>query len=629
MLTALRSLAGTWVAKGLFLLLVLSFAAWGIDDVLRNIGRDNAIARVDGVAIEVEEADAAARRELARVARNLGASFQPDATIRRAVANEALEALIQDRLLRAEADRLGLAVPDPAVAAEIRATPGFRGGDGGFSRPVFDAFLRGNGITEAYFVGVVRGDMLRRQLADAVRAGARAPMAMVAPLTAWALETRAAVLVTLAAADQPTPEPPDDATLRRFQANEAGRFSTPELREAEIAVLSADRLMREVQVTDAELEAAYEARRGQFEVPERRNISQVLVADEAAAQAIATAWGAGAATAEITERATAANGQLLDLGMVDRAALPFPELADAAFSLAEGNVSLPVRSPFGWHVLRVAAIAPGESRSLDAVRAELTAAVASEKAADLAFERVNKVEDALAGGATLAEVAERFGLGHALVAVDAQGRDAAGAAVPLPVQDIAREPLLQAIFKAEAGVAPRLAETEAGFVAVSLRQVTPPALRPFESVEAEVRAAWTEAQQRRVAEEKAAALLGATRAGKTLAEAAEAAGLGWRELGAIGRDPRVAIIPRELVGPLFGLKQDETTMVGTAEGFTVAQLREIAVASAETVAARAEALRPQLSEVLAGDFEAQYLAALRARADVRINPRLFDRIAQP
>ena len=71
-----------------------------------------------------------------------------------------------------------------------------------------------------------------------------------------------------------------------------------------------------------------------------------------------------------------------------------------------------MRSPFGWHVLRVTGVEPAQSRPLDAVRDELRAALAQERAADLAFERANQVEDALAGGATLEEAAKRFGLGY-------------------------------------------------------------------------------------------------------------------------------------------------------------------------------------------------------------------------
>ena len=218
-----------------------------------------------------------------------------------------------------------------------------------------------------------------------------------------------------------------------------------------------------------------------------------------------------------------------------------------------------MRSPFGWHVLRVAGVEPGQSRPLEAVRDELRAALAQERAADLAFERANKVEDALAGGATLEEAAQALRPRLRRRPHRRRGQGPDGERVALPVIEAAREPLLRAVFAAEPGAAPRLKETEAGFVAVELREAAPPALRPFETVEAEVRAAFLADARRRAQEERAAALLAATRAGKSLAEAAREAGLGSREVGALaGARARAAppggAVPPELLAPLFELQ---------------------------------------------------------------------------
>ena len=162
MLTALRRLAGTWVAKILFALLVLSFAIWGIEDVVRNFGRETAVATVGGQPIELPEAQNAARREMARIARQLGNRFEPDENIRRAVAASALEQLIAERSLRAEARRIGVAAPAEAVRDSVFAIPGLRGMDGTFSRAVFDGFLRQNELNEAQFLQVVAGDLMRQ-----------------------------------------------------------------------------------------------------------------------------------------------------------------------------------------------------------------------------------------------------------------------------------------------------------------------------------------------------------------------------------------------------------------------------------------------------------------------------------
>lgn len=627
MLTAMRRLAGTWFARLLFLLLVASFAIWGIEDVVRNFGRETAVVRVGDSAIELPEAQAAARREMARIARQLGSRFEPDENIRRAVGATALERLIGERVLRQEAHRVGLVAPPETVRDSIFAIPGLRGPDGSFSRQVFDSFLRANEMSEPQFLQVVADDVLRQQLMGAVRAGAAGPSAMSGPLLAWAFQRRSAEVVRIALATMPEPEAPTEAQLRRYQENNPARFSSPEYREASVLALSPETLANEVSVSDADLEQAYDARRAQFETPERRALQQAVVPNEDAARAIAEAWRGGADLAAIETQARAADGGAADLGLLDRASLPVAAVAAAAFSAEPGAVTDPVRSPFGWHVMKVVRVEPEARRTLDEVRDTLRREVAHDRALDLAYERANRVEDALAGGATLAEVAQRFALSIVSATLDATGHDQANAVVALPVAEAQRTALLRAVFAARQGDAPRMTEMGDAFVAIEIRGVIPPALRPFESVEAEVRAAYLADARRREAEQRAAGLLAAVRGGKTMAEAAGEAGLTVVELNGFSRDPAQAgTLPPELIAPLFEAKVGDATMAETRDGFAVARLIGITPFDPASDAAALGRVRSEIEQSMQEELEGQFAAALRARSNLRINSQLLEQV---
>ena len=627
MLTAMRRLAGTWVAKILFVLLILSFAVWGIEDVVRNLGRETAVAKVGGEPIELPEAQANARRELARIARQLGNRFEPDENIRRAVAAQALEQLIADRALRVEARRQGIAAPTEAVRNSVFAIPGLRGDGGTFSRAVFDNFLRQNELTEQQFLQIVAGDVLRQQLAGAVRSGAASPDALSGPILAWAMERRAAEVVLVQSGAMPEPEAPTEAQLRRYQENNAARFSTPEYREAVVAVLTPEAIASEIEVTDAQLQQAYDARRAQYDLPERRALLQAVLPNEDAARQVAQAWRDGAAFPAIERQASAADGSAADLGLLDRATLPLANVAEAAFAAPAGAITDPVQSPFGWHVIKVDRIEPATIRSLADVRDELRAEVARDRAHDLAYERANRVEDALAGGTPLAEIGQRFGLGVATVTLDAAGRDAGNAVVALPLPEAQRADLLRAIFAARQGDAPRMTEMGDAFVAIELRAVTPPALRPFESVEAALRIAFEADARRRAAEERAAALMAAVRGGKTMSEAAEEAGLTTQRVAAFGRNPQQAgALPPEILAPLFEAQRGEVTMAETRTGFAVAQLTDIIPFNPASDPLGLGRVRTEIEQSMADELEEQFAIALRGRADVRINRALLEQV---
>lgn len=629
MLTALRKFTGTWVAKVLFLLLIGSFAIWGIEDVVRNAGRDSALARVDGQPIPIEEAQAAARREISRITRQLGPSFQGNEEIRKALAAQAVEGLVMDRVLRSEASRMGVVVPDAAVTGAVFAIPQFQGVDGRFSRDVLFNFLRTNELTEQQFLALMRADLARQQIAGAVRGGAIAPATMAEPLTRFMQERRTADVARFPTAAAAQPAAPTEAQLRRFHENNPNLFSTPALREAVVAMLTAEMLASEVPVAEADIAAAYESRRVQFETPERRVLQQALLRDQAAALLISEQWRAGADWAAIEAATTAVQGQASALPETDRAGLPLPSLAAAAFTLAEGAVSPPVQSPFGWHVFRADQITPGQTRPLAEVRDTLRQELALEKALDLAFERATRYEDQLAGGATLEEVARQHRLAFAVVRSDAQGRDVSGAEVTMPVRAVQRAETLRLIFAANAGDAARLNEAVDGFIGIELREIIPPTLKPYEAVEAEVGAAWMMEAQRRAQEEAATLMLTALRAGTVFDVAAAAANATAGRLSLFGREPgRDSPVPAELLAPLFELAAGAATMVATRDGFAVGQVVAIDIPD---LAAEAEALARMRTEVqrsIADDLEAQFQTALRARSTVRVNQTLLESLGR-
>lgn len=631
MITWFRALTQTWIAKVLFILLVLSFGIWGIEDTVRNLWRETAVVRMEGASIEVPEAQTAARRELQRVTRQLGPSFEPEEPLRRAVAMQAVENLISERAQRLEATRIGVSTPDAVVQEYVFSIPNFQTG-GRFNRLILDQWLRQNDMNEAMFLQLVRDDLQRIQLIGAVRTGAMAPSLLTNAMVRFEREQRVAQVAEFPLLEAPEPEPPTEAALARFHANNPDRFSTPAIREATVAVLTAETLADQVEVSDADLAAAYEARHSQFETPERRDLQQALLPTEDAARAIAAAWTANPDFDAIQQAATAAGGGALSLGDLTRADLPIEALAAAVFAAPAGGITAPVQSPFGWHVMRVARITPGVTTPLAEVADRLRREVALERAGDLAFDRANRVEDAIAGGATLEEAARRYAMTVTTVKLDAEGRDAEGLPVVLPVPAAARQEALRSIFTAEMGRAPRLAELRQaeGFMAVELKAITPPALKPLESIADEVRLAFIVDARRRFQEEKAAALLGASRNGASLADAATAQGVQSDRMGPFGRQPVAGTpgltVPPELLPAIFNLRVGEATMVPTRSGFAVAQLLEIIAADPAADPAAVANARTTLMSQSADELEAAYLAALRTRAAPRINQGLMQQV---
>jgi peptidyl-prolyl cis-trans isomerase D len=620
MLTAMRGWLNSWVAKGLFVLLILSFAVWGIGDfVTGRGGAPNAVATVGGREVPLADATEAYRRQLAELQRSFGPQFQPVAPLRQRIAEDAVNRLVTLTAVAEEADARGIVVTDEALRQVVFSAQPFQGLDGRFSRIAFEAFLRNAGLTEARFLELLRGDVKRQQLLSAVRAGAVAPVALAAPVLAFQQEQREAIAVEMPFIAAAAPPEPTEDQLRRYWENNAERFTAPEYRRFALLALTVDDVARDITPTEAQLRAAYDVRAAEFQRAERRAIEQAVVADEAAARALADAWRAGLDFAALEARAAEAGGTAVALGEIAAAELPDAALAAAAFAAEAGAVLDPVRSPFGWHVMKVLSATPAATRSFDEVKAELAREVAHELAAERIYSIANRVEDSIAEGIPLAEVARRHALAlREVAAMDNDGLAPDGTRVDLAPGGTR---VVDTVFTTQPGPPTRLVEAEgANFFAVQVQAVMPPTLRPFETVAAEVRTAWENAERRRAMEAQAAQMLAAVQGGMAFEAAAAAQGWTARRIGPFHRGARGAgAPPPALLQAIFGLAPGAVTMVEANQAFIVVGIAR--VIAPDQTPERLDPLRAALANAIADDLEAQFAQAIQTRAGATINPR--------
>jgi peptidyl-prolyl cis-trans isomerase D len=632
MIIGMRTFVGTWPAKVLFALLILAFAVWGIEDVIRNLGRDTTVARVAGEGIEAAEIQAATTREVQQFQQRLGGRVSVEGPLREAIAAGVLEREVMRRIIAMEAARLGTAAPAGLLRDELLAIPGLRAADGRVDRQGLLQLMRANDTTEQGLLALVAEDLRRRQLLGSLRAGASAPDLMTRPIYAFETERRVLDLVALPLAAAPAPAEPSADQLRRFHENNPGRFSSPETREAVIALLTPEALAEGIAVPPDAIAARYAAEPARFRQPERRDLTQALLPDEASATALAEAWRAGATPEALATQARAAGGEVTELEALDRDGLPFPALAAAAFGAPESAVAGPVRSPLGWHVLRVVRVLPPATRPIEEVREELAREIALDRAADQAIRLVDRVEDLLAGGTPLAEAAARHGLRVIRARLDPSGQPVGE---ETPFEGLAPS-LVTALgglaAQADPGRAPRLEEIEAArFAAVQITGVTPPALRPFEEVEAAVRAAFAIEARRRAQEERAAALMAAVRGGAAMGNAAAGAGLAADRLPPVSRRqaPGEPTLEDQLRTAAFNAARGEVVMIETGTGFVVAQVVDVTPGDPGADPVGLGNLRNEVERQMQDDLEQQFLAALRARAGVTVNQAALRRIANP
>ncbi len=322
-----------------------------------------------------------------------------------------LTAMIQDAGIRAFAADQDLLLSKRLVDAEIAKIPATRGLDGKFSQQGYLAFLNQQKLSDVELRKLLSGSLLQRMVLAPASANARVPVGMATPYASMLLERREAdvALIPLAAFAASVGQP-DDAQLAAYYRDFGQRYLIPEQRVLSIARIGPAQVSS-LTASDKEITDFYNANQATYGGKSKRVISQAVVPDKAAADAlIARARGASFVDAAKPLGLTAADISVGPQTREEFAKLTSPDVAAAAFGAAPGAVVGPVHSDLGWHVVKIDAIQNDSGRSLESVKSAIAARLTADKRKAAVADLVTKVEDSIANGSSFAEAVKAAGL---------------------------------------------------------------------------------------------------------------------------------------------------------------------------------------------------------------------------
>jgi peptidyl-prolyl cis-trans isomerase D len=626
MLRGLRKASSNWLGKAVMAavvgFLVISFAIWGIGDIFRGFGRST-VAKIGRTELTIEQFRTLYNDRLQQFSRQLGRPISADQARATGLDRVIVGQIFSEILLDERARALGLALSDAEVAKLITNDPAFRGPNGEFNRFLFEQIIRNAGYTEARFVVEQRRQALRRELAGTIAAGLQAPKPLVEALNRYQNEQRSIEYVLLdrtLAGDIPSP-PPD--VLAKYFDERKILFRTPEYRKLVIVSLLPSEQARWIEISDADLKRAYEERRTRYVTPERRHVLQIDFPNAEAASAAAERIAKGASFLDIAKELGKSEKDI-DLGTVPKAAIIDRAVADAAFSLKEGDVSAPVQGRFGSVLVQVLKIEPEQGRPLDQVAGELKQELATARAKNEIFDLYNKIEDARSEGRPLAEAAASLKLEARTVEVDRSGRDPAGTPVKLP--DAQR--LLTAAFTTDVGVERDPLQFEDGYIWYDVAGISPSRERSFDEVKDQVEARWREQEIATRLDAKATAMLDKLKAGETLAQVAAADHLKVVNLGGLKRGEASPPLSAAGVDAVFRTAKDAA---GKADGAQpgeqiVFRVTDIVVPSLDMASEEGKRAVQTLNRGLSEDILAEYIAWLERDMGVTINQSALNQV---
>ena len=622
MLQSIRHATKSWAARGVIIILALSFGAFGINDVFTG-GSRSAVATVGDVDVPTILFDRQFQRALQRERERSG---RPDLTRdeahRAGLTGQVLNLLVREYLLDAEASKLGLRAADVSVMQELESSPAFSNEQGRFDPELYDLVLERNNMTRAEYEDLIRVDILRSQLLNAVGGERRVPEALIEAVHRYRAEERSAALALVPARGMTGLAEPDEAALADYYEANTASFMAPERRTAVIVQLTPEAMVSEIELSDEDVYAEYEARIDEFDMAEQRSVVQITAQDEALIRDGAQRLAEGELFDVVADDLESRGASVLPIPDF-RADGPLRSASEAVFGLAEGSVSEPVQTAFGWHLFRVDDVKPARRLSFEEVKQSLHDEMALDLAGAGLFRLSTVLEDELGGGASLEQGAAAVGVEPIVLSgVTRNGLDRSGA---LALGDLSeRDDIIALLFQTAEGRESHLTELNDGsFVILRVDDVAESAPRPLEEVRGEVRSALMRESESEAAERVANALADRVREGEDLAAAARDAGLAVTRLENVRRDGQGAGADASfaLIRGLFEADEGEREPIvaATAGGWGVAVLTGVNDAGRGATGEERDRLRDQLTNAWRGDLTEAYRAALYGRHEISVN----------
>jgi peptidyl-prolyl cis-trans isomerase D len=409
-----------WLTYTVFGALALIFAAWGAYGISNlSFGTSSYVAKVNGHTIAYEDVKLAWQREQNQWQQRFGGEIPVGE--RSLLEDQLLESVVRDTLLTDRAIDLGYRVSESDLASAVRAEPAFQL-DGHYNAEVAKSRLAQAGLTEEKYTNDLRSDLERRQLEEGLQLSefiTPTEVKRLHELNDQERQIRYAVLPLdkFSSAVQIT-----DAGIQAYYDAHQTQFMTPESVHLQYAQLSLTQVTAQIAVSDADLQDYYAKNKNRYISTEQRHAHHILVAvnakvDSAAAlkkaQDIAAKLKAGGnfeALAKQDSDDAGSSNQGGDLGFAERGSLPGP-FGDALFAMKPGEVSAPVRGNDGYHIIRLDEIVPAKGKTFEEARADVLDQLRHDRAADKFGDIQEQIQQRVdQSGESLDTLAKEFGL---------------------------------------------------------------------------------------------------------------------------------------------------------------------------------------------------------------------------
>ncbi|VAX08552.1 hypothetical protein MNBD_ALPHA03-8 [hydrothermal vent metagenome] len=627
MLQFFRNGLTSYFATALLGLLIASFALWGIGgDILGGAG--SKVAEIGDDKLTLNEYAREFQNKFSEIQQQSNGEVTREMVIDQGLSRKWVADLVQGKAFAHAAHSLGVRVTDAQLREFIISVESFQDTLGEFSLATFESLAGYRGYTSGEFEEILRKDLERQYLMTSLVSAISVPNAVEKIFIKFLNEERAAEILTIPAFSIANISEPNESDLEQYYSNNRANYMAPEYRDIRFITLSIKNFVGDITVTDAEIDEAMGAAAKESVENEKRNFEQLLFDDKEAADKAYTDLSAGKTFNEII---TATGSTIEDATVIGNAHQDALDLygssaADSIFAADQGAYTAPVETDFGWRIFNITKISAPTATKAN-LRQEAEDHLKTEKAIDLLYTKSELINDELAAGGSLADIAGNLNLKlNVALNIDAKGYNSKGDRLP----NIPSDPIfLASAFETLEGDEPLLEEMGDGeYFLVVVDSIAEVALRPFEEIRTSVYDMWMADTRKRLAREQANEILTKAQDGESLADLATTdGGMGYTSV-TLARNDQTEKVTRALQDSIFQLDIGRARIMPAADnnGFVIIKLVSRNHPDAPMTAAQSAQLKQLLTQEYQQRTLSNYWRYLEVNLPVIINERAVNAV---
>lgn len=410
MLKTFRNASNSIATKIIFSAIILSFALWGVGDIVKNYSGSRSVIKVGKKSITADNFAFAFRKEQQEIRNKFGANFKEDIFKGLDLINMVAEKMISEAVVEQSIIQRNITVSKASIMRIIQSTPEFAVG-GKFSIKIFQDLLRKAGIAESGYIEHIRQAFLRSQLIHPLSAGYFVPEFITKLTMDDFATTKTISILKLKADDVKLDNVIKRERVIQYFDNNKDKYKTPEKRDFSLLVLDFQSLGNKLKITESEIEEYYKSNKESYIPQETRSFKRFSFNSIEEAKRALSVINSRTNIKEIEKGLNIKSTDLIDMEKND-----FPtNIRDNLFSLKRNDVSNIFATGSTFSVYMLESINKTKERDIKDIRKEIKDILISEKMNSVEFaeqikSKRNFIDDSFGAGRPMEEIAKDAGM---------------------------------------------------------------------------------------------------------------------------------------------------------------------------------------------------------------------------